>query len=83
MTFTLRGNSIPTDGSGRVNVTDINPNGDNSEDALICRSEGVISTIGDWFLHPTEMSTDVNDRVCVNKKLTISVSRVWSGGNRT
>ena len=35
----------------------INPN---DEDALICRSEEDISTIGDWFLHPTEMSIDEN-----------------------
>ena len=71
MTFTLRGNSIPTDGSGRALITDINPNGDNDEDALICRSEEDISTIGDWFLHPTEMSID--EIICVNKTLTIAI----------
>ena len=69
MTFSLRGdNSIPTDGSGRVLITDINPDGDNNEDALICRSEidtftsyGGLTT--NWFLHPTEMSIDIGDRI--------------------
>ena len=65
MTFSLRGDSIPTDGSGRVLITHINPNGDNDEDALICRSE--ISTFtsnsGNWFLNPTESSTDDGDRI--------------------
>ena len=65
MTFSLRGNSIPTDGSGRVLITDINPNGDNIEDALICRSErnNFTSTASNWYLHPTEMSTDESDRI--------------------
>ena len=60
MTFSLNGNSIPTDGSGRVRVTAIN---DNDEDALICRSGKAISSIGNWYLHPTEMSTDDGDRI--------------------
>ena len=63
MTFSLNGNSIPTDGSGRVNITDINPNGDNNEDALICRSGKATSSNGNWYLHPTEMSTDDGDRI--------------------
>ena len=66
VTFSLTGNdSIPTDGSGRVLITDIGPNVDdyeNNEDALICRSEIPIGIpddgVGDWYLHPTEMSTD-------------------------
>ena len=60
MNFSLRGNSIPTDGSGRVNITDI---GVANEDALICRSGKAISSIGNWYLHPTEMSTDDDDRI--------------------
>ena len=68
MTFSLRGDSIPNDGSGRVLITDINPNVDGSnEDALICRSEIPTVTqgdgVGDWYLHPTEMSTDDGDRI--------------------
>ena len=41
VTLSLRGNSIPTDGSGRIIITDINPDGDpnNLEDALKCLSE--------------------------------------------
>ena len=68
MTFSLTGyNSIPTDGSARVNITDINPTGDNNEDALICTSEtetGDSDGRTEWFLHPTAMSTDFeNDRI--------------------
>ena len=60
MTFSLRGNSIPTDGSGHVNITDI---GDTNGNALICRSGKAISSSGDWYLHPTEMGTDDGDRI--------------------
>ena len=61
MTFSLAGySSIPNDGSGRVNITDI---GDTNEDALICRSGKPISSGGNWYLHPTEMSTDEDDRI--------------------
>ena len=60
VTLSLRGNSIPTDGSGRIVITDINPYGDpyNYEDALICWSELYnISSGGNWFLHPTQQTT--------------------------
>ena len=60
MTFSLNGNSIPTDGSGRVRITDI---GDSNGNALICRSGKAISSSGNWYLHPTEMSTDGGDRI--------------------
>ena len=63
MTFSLRDDSIPTDGSGRVLITDINPTVDNNEDALTCRSEMVTTNVGNWFLHPTESSTDSGDRI--------------------
>ena len=68
MTFSLRGNDfIPTDGSGRVLITDINPDGDNNVDALICRSEidtfTATASGNNWFLHPTERSTDEGDRI--------------------
>ena len=66
VTFSLIGYvSIPTDGSGRVLITDINPNGDNDEDALICRSEidTFTTNFGNWYLHPTEISTDDGDRI--------------------
>ena len=56
----MNGNSIPNDGSGRVRITDI---GDDDETALICRSGRDIFTFkgGDWYLHPTQMSTDDGD----------------------
>ena len=57
VTLSLRGNSIPTDGSGRIVITDINPDGENDEDALFCRSELSISNNGNWFLHPTQLTT--------------------------
>ena len=60
MTFSLNGNSIPTNSSGRVRVTDI---GDTNGNALICRSGIPVSGIGNWYLHPTEMSTDDGDRI--------------------
>ena len=61
MTLSLRGNSIPTDGSGRIVITEINPDGDpyNYEDALICLSELSLSGNGNWFLHPTQQMTQV------------------------
>ena len=60
MTFSLNGNSIPTDGSGHVRISTI---GDNDGTALICRSVIPISSNGNWYLHPTEMSTDDGDRI--------------------
>ena len=53
--LSLSGNSIPTDGSGRIVITDINPDGDNDM-ALICQSELSLSDGGDWFLHPTQQT---------------------------
>ena len=60
VTLSLRGNSIPipTDGSGRIVITDINPDGDNDEDGLICQSElFALSNGGNWFLHPSQQTT--------------------------
>ena len=65
--FSLRGVNISNTSDGCVLITDINPNGDNNEDALICRSEQPFSNIrsrrGDWYLHPIQMSTDEADRI--------------------
>ena len=67
VTLSLRGNSIPTDGSGRIVVTDINSDGDNDEDALKCRSEESIYSShdgsGNWYLHPTQQTTNDSDRI--------------------
>ena len=45
-------------------ITDINPDGDSNEDALICHSEidTFTSTYGNWYL-ATEISTDTGDRI--------------------
>ena len=39
MTLILKGESIPTDGSGRILITDINTNGTSNHEALTCQSE--------------------------------------------
>ena len=61
VTLSLRGDSIPNDGSGRIVITDINPTGDNNEGALLCLSEVFVD--GDWFLHPTQQTTDIYNRI--------------------
>ena len=60
MTFSLRDDSIPTNGSGRVLITAI---GDTNGNALIFRSEIPTTAGGEWYLHPTEISTDDDDRI--------------------
>ena len=63
----MRGDSISNTGNGQVLITDINPNGDDNEDALICRSETPISDTltrrGNWYLHPTQMSINSSKRI--------------------
>ena len=76
VTLSLRGNSIPTDGSGRIVITDINPDGDNDEDALICQSE-MPGIVGNWFLHPTQQTMDESDRI------ESTDSRGWSRDRAT
>ena len=42
-------NSIPNDGSGRIVITDINPDGDNDGDTLICQSHlPLVSSAGNY-----------------------------------
>ena len=64
VTFSLRGVKISNTGDGRVLITDIKKN---NENALICRSEistfDTITSRGDWYLHPTKMSTNETDRI--------------------
>ena len=66
----MRGDSISNTGNGQVLITDINPNGDNNEDALICCSETPVSDTltrrGNWYLHPTQMSINDSDRIAPN-----------------
>ena len=62
--LSLRGGPIPTDGSGRIVITDVNPDGNIiNEDALICQSDEPTSVRGNWYLHPTEQTTDDGDRI--------------------
>ena len=72
MTFSLTGHDpIPNDGSGRVLITDIRLSTDDN-DALLCRSERDNIGIPDWYLDPTEMSTNDDDRiaqVCASKTM--------------
>ena len=67
VTFSLTGyDSIPTNGSGRILITDINPNEDSEDkdvDALICRSESVTTERGNWYLNSNQQSTDADDRI--------------------
>ena len=80
MNFTVRGDSIPNNGSGCVNIVDI---GNTNGNALICWSEIVTSEEGDWFLHPIEMSTDVDDRIVSKPDRGWTVTRaVDSKGHR-
>ena len=53
--------SIPTDGSGRILITDI---GDSNERALICTCHsGVTGSVetSDWYLHPSQLSINESD----------------------
>ena len=66
ITFSLNGyNFIPTNGSGRIFITDIilDPSGNNNVDRLICRSSSTTFGNSEWILHPTQQSTDVNVRI--------------------
>ena len=63
MTLSLRDSSIPNDGSGRIVITDINPDGNNDDVALFCQSQLSLSTGGNWYLHPTQQTTDDSDRI--------------------
>ena len=61
--LSLRGASLPTDGSGRILITDINPSGINNDDALTCHiGIGEFET-GNFFLHPTNQSTNDADSI--------------------
>ena len=61
--------SIPTDGSGRILITDIGlddgtTTDDDDDDALLCQSDvETDSGNANWYLHPTQQSTAVGDRI--------------------
>ena len=81
MILSLSSNSIPTDGSGRIVITDINPDGnpDNLEDALICQSELALSDGGDWFLHPTQQTTQQT----IDERIEATDPRGWRRNRAT
>lgn len=58
--LSLNGMPIPTDGSGRIKITDIST--ESSDGGLICRSSGNL----DWYLHPTQQTTGESDRIMDN-----------------
>ena len=76
LTLHLTGySSIPTDGSGRILITDI---GLDDADALICLSDvAPDGGNGDWYLHPTQLSTAEDDRIQSND------NRGWSRNRGT
>ena len=60
--------SILTDGSGRILITDIglddDTTTDDDADALLCQSDVAPEAgNGDWYLHPTQLSTAEDDRI--------------------
>ena len=85
MEFYLRNVSIPTDGSGRLLITDIIlHNGQRStseEEALICRSSEDIGTLrtflgtGDWYLDP-ELG-DTTTTLDSGRRISGSSDRGW------
>ena len=60
----LKGESIPTDGSGHVLITDINTNGESSHEALVCQSKLTDETLGlgDWYLNNMKIQTTMDAR---------------------
>ena len=67
--------SIPTDGSGLILITDI---GLVDAGALLCQSDvAPDGGNGDWYLHPTQLSTEEGDRI------QSSDDRGWSRNRNT
>ena len=60
MTLSLSGRNISTDGSGRIDINDIPFSGGSS--ALDCQSK-VTTGSGNWYIHPSEESTEEQDRI--------------------
>ena len=83
VTLSLRGDPITTNGSGRIVITDINPDGDpNDEDALICQSELPFDYYGgNWFLHPTHQTTQLTTDGSI--RIDSTDSRGWRRNRAT
>ena len=62
MELILNGVSIPTDGSGRVLITDINTNGESNHEALVCQTKlsSEISSYSYWSLNNVTIGTAVD-----------------------
>ena len=86
MEFFLRGRSIPTDGSGRLLITDISLHNSHTitsdEEALICLSSRNVvelqssQTFDSWYLDPeVKNTTNTVSGERINKK---SYDRGWS-----
>ena len=67
LTLTQDGTSIPTDGSGRFLITDLNvvtTSGADESNAVLCRLPGSNTRSGtDWYVHPDSSTTDNGFRV--------------------
>ena len=79
MTLSLDGRNISTDGSGRVNVNDIAFGLGTS--ALLCQSN-VTTGGGQWYLHPTEGSTEEQDRIKDISQGWLSTTTTTSDNNQ-
>lgn len=74
-------NIIPTDGSGRIVVSDV---GQNNFNALLCRSTHVTSTsTSDWYYHPTLPSIHSSDRIIVDDERQRGWTRTRDVNNGT
>ena len=61
LSFSLVGYSnIPTDGRGRILITDI---GASNERALICSTDISTSTTSNWYLHPNMLTTSIGNHI--------------------
>ena len=66
VTVTLAGEDVAANNS--ILITDVNPtNSEDANQALICLSEltaeETLFENGDWYLHPTQQSTEDGDRI--------------------
>ena len=52
--------NIPTDGSGRILITDIGFSNQLDEQALVCRTNTPNPTTANYYLHPSMQTTDGN-----------------------
>ena len=64
LTFSLMDyTNIPTDGNGRILITDIGFSIQSDDQALICRTDTPNPSFGDYYLHPSMQTTSDSDRI--------------------